>query len=87
MRRDPETREGERAEPQFLRPRPSFGERASERDGRRAPPLRHEEQRGAAGERGGEIISSDGRADKRPLWRAVEQTFPTKSCGGERERV
>ena len=38
-------------------------------------------------EREGEIISSDGRADKRPLWRAVEQTFPTKSCGGERERV
>ena len=53
MRRDPETREGERAEPQFLRPRPSFGERASERDGRRAPPLRHEEQRGAVGEREG----------------------------------
>ena len=65
MRRDPETREGERAEPQFLRPRPSFGERASERDGRRAPPLRHEEQRGAAGEREGEIISSDGRTEKR----------------------
>ena len=66
MRRDPETREGERAEPQFLRPRPSFGEGASERDGRRAPPLRHEEQRGAAGEREGEIISSDGRTNGHP---------------------
>ena len=66
MRRDPETREREGG--RVSKRRRSFcdsgqvlRERARERDGL-APPLRHEEQRGAEE---GEIISSDGRTDGR----------------------